>query len=170
MVKPPKTVLESYQMVNKHDPVLKIASNAPPTNKMVTPPTKQIFAPTNQIQPTSNVIKKSITHNKVKALRSKSTRHGADDHVAPSVPPPPRPPPPILRPHPPFWYQRSRSVTSQRRVLLQEVKRSGKKVASKLRPTETIEKRAFRVGKSINCNYCTPNACVYTLLCWSVCS
>ena len=138
--RPPKEVLDSLKKVDKNSPFLKTASNTLPAKKMATP-TKVV--PMTKLIPATptthqDVIRKKAM-SKSKALVSKSP---------PKVPaPPPPPPPPLIskpRPHP--SYQRSRSVTTHHRILLQQVRTSGRKVAAKLRPVETIEKRAFRVG------------------------
>ena len=145
-IRPPKEVLDSLKMVDSNNPFIKGANKAPPTKKMATP-TKKTVTPTKKMAtPTTHQeVMRKKAQSKSKVLASKPLPPRAE--VAP--PPPPPPPPLVAKPHPPPLYQRSRSVTSQRRVLLQEVRRSGKKVAARLIPVETIEKRAFRVGELV---------------------
>lgn len=135
MKKPPKLVLDS----------LKAAGNALPTRKKATP-TKQVAPPTKKMA--TPIIQQEVIRKKASS-KSKVVLSKSPSPPRAEVPPPPPPPPPplISRPHPHPSYQRSRSVTSQRRVMLEQVRTSGRKVASKLRPVVTIEKRAFRVGE-----------------------
>jgi hypothetical protein len=141
--RPPKVVLDSLKQVDSSRPLLKTPGNALPAKKKATP-IKQVAPPTKQVAPPipqQEVVKgKAQRKMLTKSLPPPKTKtHGA--------PPPPPPPLLISKPHPHPSYQRSRSVTTQRRVLMKQVRTSGRKMASKLRPVTTIEKRAFRVGE-----------------------
>ena len=143
--RPPKVVLESLKQAYSNSPFLKTASNALPAKKMATP-TKQVATPTKKMATpiTHQEIVRKKAQRKSKELLSKSPSPPQAEIPAP---PPPLPPPLISRPRPHPTYQRSHSVTSHRHLLLKQVRTSGKKVAAKLRPVETIEKRAFRLGE-----------------------
>lgn len=173
--RPPKAVLDSLKQVYKSNIFLKAASNtlpakkmatpakqiAPPTKKMATPtkqvapPTKKVPLPTKNVAPPAKKMATPITHQegfgkkKAQSKQSKALLRKSPSPLQADIPVPPPPPPPPLfskpRPHP--AYPRSNSVGTHRRVLLEQVRTSGRKVASKLRPVVTIEKRAFRVGE-----------------------
>ena len=68
--------------------------------------------------------------------------HTVGAMAADSRPPPPPPPPPAVR----------RIPLSPRQLMLKDVRARGADVARKLRPVQTVEKRAFRVGTSFSNN------------------
>ena len=145
-------VLDSLKQVDRSSPLLKTASNALPAKKKA-PPTNKIATPITQ----QGVISKKAQLKSKPVLSRSPPPPQTETHSAPPPPPPP-PPPLVSKPHPhPLYqmsssvptYQRSSSVLTQRRVLLEQVRTSGRKVASKLKPVVTIEKRAFRVGEPL---------------------
>ena len=152
-------VLDSLKQVDRSSPLLKTASNALPAKKKATS-TKQMAPPTNKIATPitqQGVISKEAQLKSKPVLSRSPPPPQTETHGAPPPPPPP-PPPLVSKPHPhPLYqrsssvptYQRSSSVLTQRRVLLEQVRTSGRRVASKLKPVVTIEKRAFRVGEPL---------------------
>lgn len=129
-VSPPQPVLDSIKSAHKHSLLLKPAPNISHTNQ-----------------------KSPVTMPALKTRKSKvvTARHTSPPLKTPPPPPQAPPPPPLAPPPPPVssmpQMQRSISQISNRRRMLEQVRVSGKKVASKLRQVETIEKRAFRVGE-----------------------
>lgn len=179
---PPQRVLESIKTVNKHSPFLKHVSNAlaieeeeirtakkapPPTEKVappskkVAPPTKKVGTPTKRgIMDGEHVRKEKKTPSKVFGNEFHEEKVSPRSFAAPTAHPPAPPPPPL--PAPP--HIRSRSVVNRsmsqvvsKRRMLGQVRVVGPVVASKLRPVETIEKSAFRVGR------CTVTVVVFTM-------
>ena len=69
-------------------------------------------------------------------LKSKQGTMASSSHVPP--PPPPPPPPPSGR---------RKGILSPRQLMLKEVQFRAPTVARQLKPVQTVEKRAFRVGK-----------------------
>lgn len=100
----------------------------------------------------------SLTSTKKVTSTKKAKIHSKHIPPLPSSqpPPPPRAPPlpplppslhPYTKPQPVLPSRRSHSLKKQ---LLKEVKRSGRNTAQRLRPVETVEKRAFRVGRVVD--------------------
>ena len=162
---PPQQVLDSIKMVNKTHPHVHSDSKATPTMKMIQP--IQLNKPKKKSSSPSRTKNAFIPRAPPRAPLS----HNISTPPAPP-PPPPTPHPPLVSSHPPAppYPPLSRSVSSQppvpppppvvkkapiqrsfsqmanKRRLLEQVRVSGKKMASKLRSVQTIEKRAFRVG------------------------
>lgn len=149
-VTPPPQVLNSIRTAKKHKHSLKTGNKAPPFTRQA-PPLKQVITPVQLVRKSGNHVD----------LASGS------QPVAPPPPPPPPPPLPVVTklqkaksdggsipPPPPLpqvvaqpQMQRSISQIGRQRRMVEQIRTSGRKMVSKLRPVETIEKSAFRVGK-----------------------
>ena len=96
------------------------------------PPLKHVEATPTEATPTESSLRKR--------LGSLLTRKKSKKSATGSSQAPPPPPPPALPP--------ARRHLSPRQVLLREVQNRAPTVARQLKPVQTIEKRAFRVGES----------------------
>ena len=161
---PPSKVLNSIKQVQyQKKTLLKSINEAPPT-KLEAPPTEQDILLRMRMKDQSTFSKVSgsslgpLTEGSVLSPPPPPPPPPVIGHKRTQVsrshlPPPPAPPPPppvVARPE----MQRSISQIGRQRRMVEQVRVSGGKIASKLRPVQTIEKSGFRVGEAFASGRC----------------
>lgn len=101
-------------------------------------PLAKTVSPSSLVTKTGSKFSPAALFSKITKSKAVTASHDSD--------PPPPPPPPLIT-HPPKSQPMRKPITSSKRKLLEEVRTAAPRVSKKLRPTETIEKRAFRVGE-----------------------
>lgn len=105
---------------------------------------KASLPPFEEVKETARSFVATKSENKVTPISKKKSRPFLLKNAPPSPfpPPPPPPPPPPLPPLP-----LPREDVTQHRVMLEHVRKYAGHIRHNLRHVETVEKRAFRIGK-----------------------
>ena len=126
----------------KAPPPSKVASKVtPPPSKVaskVAPPPSKVAPPPSKVAPHGS---KSVPPSKPSAHGKKVAGRGSPSGMPTSAIPQAPPPPPVQHVHRPFV------VPSPRQQMMKELRAKAPTVAKKLKPVQTVEKRAFRVGR-----------------------
>ena len=111
---------------------------APPPSKMATPPSKMAPRVRSREPPSYHAYQNIGGFSHYHEYTTPPVeRHVVGASAAAAPPPPPPPPPPAVRKHQP----------SPRQLMLKDIQAHSAAIARKLRPVQTVEKRAFRVGR-----------------------